>query len=53
MTKAERETFLAALHVGIVAVADGSNGPIAVPVWYIYEPGGDLWFSTGRTSAKA
>jgi hypothetical protein len=53
MTKSEREAFLAGLHVGIVAVADGAKGPIAVPVWYIYEPGGDVWFSTGKNSAKA
>ena len=53
MTRAEREAFLAGLHVGIVAVADGERGPVAVPVWYIYEPGGVVWFSTGKGSQKA
>ena len=43
MTKANREAFLAALHVGVLAVADDSGGtPVAVPVWYRYEPGGDV-----------
>jgi PPOX class probable F420-dependent enzyme len=53
MTPAERDEFLAGVHVGILAVADDGRGPLAVPVWYIYEPGGDLWFSTGRESRKA
>ncbi|MGD9935068.1 MAG: pyridoxamine 5'-phosphate oxidase family protein [Dehalococcoidia bacterium] len=53
MSKSEREAFLADLHVGVLSVADGTRGPLTVPVWYIYEPGGDLWFSTGRESEKA
>ena len=48
MTKANREAFLAALHVGVLAVADDSGGaPVAVPVWYRYEPGGDVVMSLG------
>lgn len=53
MSKSEREAFLADLHVGVLSVADGTRGPLAVPVWYIYEPGGDVWFSTGQNSEKA
>ena len=53
MSKSEREAFLADLHVGVLSVADGTRGPLTVPVWYIYEPGGDVWFSTGRESEKA
>ncbi len=53
MSKSEREAFLADLHVGVLSVADGVRGPLTVPVWYIYEPGGDVWFSTGRESEKA
>jgi nitroimidazol reductase NimA-like FMN-containing flavoprotein (pyridoxamine 5'-phosphate oxidase superfamily) len=52
MTRAEREAFLAGLHVGIFSIADGEKGPIAAPVWYGYEPGGDVWFATGRESDK-
>ena len=53
MTKAKREIFLAALHVGVLAVADDSGGaPIAVPVWYRYEPGGDVVMSLGADGVK-
>lgn len=53
MTKAGRESFLSGLHVGIVVIANGDAGPLAAPVWYGYEPGGDAWFATGRNSQKA
>ena len=53
MTKAEREAFLAGTHVGIASVTDGSRGPLAVPVWYRYEPGGAVFFVTGGGSRKA
>jgi PPOX class probable F420-dependent enzyme len=53
MTRAEREAFLAAVHVGVVCVAEAGRGPLAVPVWYAYDPGGDVRFSTGAGSRKA
>ncbi len=52
MTRDERETFLADVHVGVLALDEPSHGPLTVPVWYDYEPGGNLWFITGRTSRK-
>lgn len=52
MTKEEREEFLAGLHVGVLGLSDPDRGPLTVPVWYIYEPGGLLWFSTGTDSRK-
>ncbi len=52
MSKAERETFLADLHVGVVSVAQPHKGPISVPIWYDYEPGGKVWMITGRSSIK-
>ena len=52
MNRAEREAFLADLHVGVLAIArDGA--PLAGPVWYRYEPGGDVVISIGRESEKA
>ena len=36
MTRAEREAFLAALHVGIISIAETGRGPLAVPIWYAY-----------------
>jgi nitroimidazol reductase NimA-like FMN-containing flavoprotein (pyridoxamine 5'-phosphate oxidase superfamily) len=53
MTTAEREAFLADVHVGVVSVGTGDRGPLAVPIWYSYVPGGLLSFNTGRTSQKA
>jgi PPOX class probable F420-dependent enzyme len=52
MSKDEREAFLADLHVGLLSVADAGRGPLAVPIWYAYEPGGELRFVTGRDSRK-
>ena len=53
MTKQERETFLADLHVGIISIPEEGRGPLTVPIWYSYEPGGELRVVTGRTSRKA
>jgi len=36
----------------VLSIADGARGPLAVPVWYGYEPGGELWFVTDRDSRK-
>ena len=52
MTQAEREGFLAEVHVGILSIPEAGRGPLTAPVWYGYEPGGDLWFVTGRGSRK-
>ena len=53
MSVAEREAFLAAVHVAIFAVSNGEFGPVAVPVWYAYEPGGDVLILIGKESEKA
>ena len=53
MSRAQREEFLAATRVGVVSIADGNRGPLAVPVWYRYTPGGTLRFVTGASSRKA
>ncbi len=52
MTKTEREAFLADPRVAILALSDKGRGPLALPIWYIYEPGGELWFLTAKVSAK-
>jgi PPOX class probable F420-dependent enzyme len=52
MTRHERERFLAALHVGIISIAEEGRGPLTVPVWYAYEPGGELRMVTDATSRK-
>lgn len=53
MSRAEREAFLAETRVGIVSVAEAGRGPLTVPVWYRYEPGGAVHFVTGANSRKA
>ena len=54
MTKAEREEYLAGVHVGVLAVADeDGRGPLALPIWYGYQPGGEVTFVTGRPTRKA
>ena len=54
LTAAEREQFLAGLHVGVLSVADPDGaGPLTVPVWYSYRPGGQVSVITGRDSRKA
>jgi PPOX class probable F420-dependent enzyme len=54
MSRQERDEFLAGPHVGVLSVAsqDG-RGPLAVPVWYTYAPGGTVNVSTGAGTAKA
>jgi len=51
MTKAEREEFLAGVHVGVLAV-NGDGVPSLTPIWYAYEAGGDVVMITARTSPK-
>ena len=54
MSRAEREEFLAGLHVGVLGVASADGGgPLTVPVWYSYRPGGLVSMSTARDSRKA
>jgi hypothetical protein len=53
MTLGEREAFLAGVHVGVLAVDDPGHGPLAVPVWYAYEPGGTVDIKTDTESRKA
>ena len=52
MTRQERESFLAEVHVGVISIPEEGRGPLTVPVWYGYEPGGELRVVTGRTSRK-
>jgi nitroimidazol reductase NimA-like FMN-containing flavoprotein (pyridoxamine 5'-phosphate oxidase superfamily) len=53
MSRAEREAFLAETRVGIVSITEEGRGPLSVPVWYHYTPGGELRFATGDVSRKA
>ena len=52
MSKADRESFLQDPHVGVISVARDGEASLAVPVWYRYEPGGDVVFSFEAESEK-
>jgi nitroimidazol reductase NimA-like FMN-containing flavoprotein (pyridoxamine 5'-phosphate oxidase superfamily) len=52
MTREEREAFLAGVHVGVISIAEPGRGPLTAPIWYGYEPGGELWIVTERRSRK-
>lgn len=52
MTTSEKQSFLAEPHVGVLAIPRAERGPLTVPVWYDYRPGGELWFLTGPGSRK-
>ncbi|MEV5874267.1 pyridoxamine 5'-phosphate oxidase family protein [Streptomyces sp. NPDC052101] len=53
LSREEREAFLAEAHVAALAVDAGpGRAPLAVPIWYWYVPGGDVWIMTGRESRK-
>lgn len=53
MSREEREEFLSRPHVGIISIEHDGRGPLAVPVWYHYEPGGHIEVMMGTESKKA
>jgi len=52
MSEAEREAFLADLHVGVIGIEQQDAPPLAVPIWYGYDPAVGVWVITGETSQK-
>ncbi|WP_280259119.1 pyridoxamine 5'-phosphate oxidase family protein [Nocardia abscessus] len=53
LTVEERQEFLAQPHVAAFSVAAGAGrGPLTVPIWYQYRPGGEIWILTGPESQK-
>lgn len=52
LDKQAEAAFLAEPHVGILAVTSVSGPPAAVPLWYSYSVGGELWILTEATSRK-
>src|SRR5260370_42207881 len=54
MSAAEREEFLAGVHIGVLSAAAGTAGPaLARPVWYSQQPGGPLTRLTRPPARKA
>jgi nitroimidazol reductase NimA-like FMN-containing flavoprotein (pyridoxamine 5'-phosphate oxidase superfamily) len=52
MTVEEREDFLTKPWVAVISIPEQNRGPLAVPVWYLYEPGGDFCIWTGPKTRK-
>jgi hypothetical protein len=54
LSKAQREEFFAQPHIAALSVVAGDDrGPLTVPIWYQYFPGGAPWILTGADSRKA
>jgi Pyridoxamine 5'-phosphate oxidase len=50
----DREFFLAEPHVAALSVSAGpGRGPLTLPIWYQYAPGGEAWVLTEARSRKA
>ncbi|GAB3854630.1 pyridoxamine 5'-phosphate oxidase family protein [Nocardioides maradonensis] len=47
-----RQLFLAEPHVAALSVANDGRGPLMLPIWYGYEPGGRPWIVTSPASRK-
>lgn len=53
LSKDEREQFLAEPHIAALSVSAGADrGPLTVPMWYQFSPGGQPWVLTGKGSRK-
>src|SRR5512139_493537 len=52
MSLEERQAFLAEVRVGIISIPEAGRGPLTVPVWYKYQPGGEVCVWTGANTRK-
>src|SRR5215471_1596626 len=49
----DRELFLAEPHIAALSVSAGlGRGPLTLPIWYQYAPGGEPWVLTEAGSRK-
>ena len=53
MSEDERQAFLAGVHIGVISIERADGPPLAVPIWYDYKPGGNVWMITGADSVKS
>lgn len=52
MSVSEREAFLAETRSAVLSIAEPDGGTVASPVWYLYEPGGDITMHLNDPSVK-
>ncbi|GAA4538966.1 pyridoxamine 5'-phosphate oxidase family protein [Amycolatopsis samaneae] len=43
---------MSGVHIGVLAIGREGRAPLAVPVWYDYEPGGEILVWMDRDSLK-
>ena len=54
LSVSDRENFLAEPHIAALSVsASPDRGPLTLPIWYQYRPGGEAWVLTEASSRKA
>src|SRR5438876_11817325 len=53
MSEDERQAFLAGVHIGVISIEREDGPPLTVPIWYGYEPSGNVWVTTGTDSLKS
>ncbi len=49
----ERDKFLSQAWIAVISIPEPGRGPLTVPVWYSYQPGGDVRIWTGSGTRKA
>jgi hypothetical protein len=53
LSERERELFLCEPHIAALSVSDGQGrGPLTIPIWYQYQPGGEAWVLSEVDSRK-
>jgi nitroimidazol reductase NimA-like FMN-containing flavoprotein (pyridoxamine 5'-phosphate oxidase superfamily) len=52
MTRAERDAFLADVHVGVISIEREDAAPLCAPIWYDYAPEVGVRIITGADSRK-
>jgi len=53
LSEEEREQFLAEPHIGALSVVERPDrAPLTIPIWYGYNPGGELWVLTEPGARK-
>lgn len=54
LTEQEREAFLTESRVAVLSLpSNDERPPLAFPVWYGYQPGGEITYYTHRTEPKS
>ncbi len=54
LTEQEQQEFLADMHIAVLSLpSDDARPPLAFPIWYGCEPGGEITYYTHRSEPKS